>query len=400
VRRLLPILGLVVLASVVVAISAIGGTPYNSDALFYEAQVEELEGASHARSLDEWFHGPEAREAARREDRPEHLVRVLDPNWPDYADQFYRRRWVVQEIGAAADTVVSEHDRLLVASWLGYLLIGPLIFLLLRVRFSALASFVVAAACLLLPPVVEHSTLRGVDSWGLALTIASLLFLALAATRGLRWLPAFVVAMALLSITRDNTLVPLAAAFWLAWVARRDLAVRARHIALAGAGLLAAVPALILGGAPLREQLAWVLNNFEVPADSSWGWVLPRLPEALAKNAYYDLRYVTEHAFTPLVVPLLVLMLAALGAAAWWLIFRTPREDPYFRMMRASLVGGLVLVALAASYQALRIEIVMVPALAVGAAHWLDTRLAAWRAAPKRAASGATRPASRSVSTP
>ena len=92
------------------------------------------------------------------------------------------------------------------ASWIGYLLIGPLLFLLLRVRFSELASFVVAAACILLPPVIEHSTLRGVDSWGLALTIASLLFLALAVTRGLRWLPAFVVAIALLSITRDNTL--------------------------------------------------------------------------------------------------------------------------------------------------------------------------------------------------
>ena len=382
-RRVIPILVLLAVASGVVAISATGGTAYNSDALFYEAQVEELEGASHAESLDEWFHGAEAREAARREDRPEHVVRVLAPNWPEYADQFYRRRWVVQEIGAGADTVVPEHDRLLVASWLGYLLIGPLIFLLLRVRFSVEASFAVALACVLLPPVVEHSTLRGVDSWGLALTIASLLFLALAVTRGLRWLPAFVVAMALLSVTRDNTLVPLAAAFWLVWVARRDRPALSRYVPLAGAGLLAAVPALILGGAPLREQLAWVLNNFEIPADSSWGWVLPRMPEALAKNAYYDLRYVTEHAFTPLVTPLLVLMLAALGAAAWWLVFRTPREDPYFRMMRASLVGGLGLVALAASYQAFRIEIVMVPALAVGAAHWLDTRLAARREAAR-----------------
>ena len=97
-RRLLPILALVAVASVVVAVSAIGGVAYNSDALFYEAQVEELEGASQAESLDEWFTGPEAREAARREDQPEDVVRVLAPNWPEYADQFYRRRWVVQEI--------------------------------------------------------------------------------------------------------------------------------------------------------------------------------------------------------------------------------------------------------------------------------------------------------------
>ena len=378
-RRFLPIVALLAVAAVVVAVSAIGGIPYNSDALFYEAQVEEIEGTSHSESLREWFNGPEAREVARREDRPEDVVRVLAPNWPQYADQFYRRRWVVEGIGAAADTVVPEHDRLLVASWLGYLLIGPLIFLLLRIRFSVQASFAVALACVLLPPVVENSTLRGVDSWGLALTVASLLFLALAVTRGLRWLPAFVVAIALLSVTRDNTLVPLAAAFWLVWVARGDPAARGRYIPLAGAGLVAAIPALILGGAPVREQLAWVLNNFEIPTDSSWGWVLPRMPEALAKNAYYDLRYVTEHAFTPLVVPLLALMLAALCAAAWWLVFRTPREDPYFRMMRASLGGGLALVVLAASYQAFRIEIVMVPALAVGAAHWFDARLAARR---------------------
>jgi hypothetical protein len=377
VRRATPVLALLLVGGVVVGVAALSSAPYGSDALFYEAQVEELQGASREESLEEWFGGPEAREAARIEDEPEDRVRVLEPGWAEYSDQFYRRRWVVQAMGGAADLVVAERHRLLVVSWAGYLLIGPLLFLVLRRRFGVLASFAVSLVAILLPPVIEHSTWRGVDSWGLALLLASLLFLVLAIDRGLSWLPPFAIAMVVLSLTRDNTLVPLAAILWLAWVQRRDRAALHRNGALAAAGLAASLPALLLGGAPLREQLAWVLSDFEIPDESSWGFVVSNLPEAVARNAYYNLRYVTEHAFTPLVTPLLTLMLAALVGAIVWLVARAPREDPYFRMMRAGLVGGAILVVLAGSYQAFRIELVLLPGVAAGAAHWLETRLRA-----------------------
>jgi Dolichyl-phosphate-mannose-protein mannosyltransferase len=375
VRRALPILVLLLVGGAVVAVAALSKRPYGSDALFYEAQVEELQGASREESLAEWFGGSEARDVASREDEPEDRVRVLEPGWPEYADQFYRRRWVVQGMGALADAIVPEGDRLLVVSWLGYLLIGPLLFLLLRQRFGVRTSLLVSLVCILLPPVVEHGTLRGVDSWGLALLIAALLFLVLALDRGLRWLPAFAVTMAALSFTRDNTLVALAAIFWLLVVERRDRAALRRHAALAAAGLAAALPAPLLFGAPLREQLAWVINDFEIPDDTSWGFVLTHLPEELARAVYFDLRYVTEHAFTPLATPLLALMLALLAAALAWLALGTPREDPYFRAMRAGLVGGLALLVMGASYGAFRLELVLVPAAGVGAAHWLESRL-------------------------
>jgi hypothetical protein len=111
--------------------------------------------------------------------------------------------------------------------------------------------------------------------------------------------------------------------------------------------------------------------------------VISRLPEAVAKNVYYDARYAVEHAFTPLVIPLLAIMLAALLAAAAWLVLRTPRTDPFFVLMRAGLAGGVILVILAGGYSGFRIELVMLPCVAAGAAHWVESRLAARRAAGK-----------------
>jgi hypothetical protein len=104
--RAAPVLVLLAVSAVVVAITALSDRSYDSDELFYEARVEELKGAPHI------------------EDDPEHVVRVRDPAWVDYSDQFYRRRWVAPLLAAAADPVV-DGDRLRVVSMAGYLLIGP-----------------------------------------------------------------------------------------------------------------------------------------------------------------------------------------------------------------------------------------------------------------------------------
>lgn len=373
--RLAPFLVLLAIGAAVVGITSLSDRPHSSDSLFYEAQVEEIQGASAQEGRAEWFSGSEARHAAQVEDNPEDVVRVLDPAWVDYSAQFYRRRWVVPVLAAAVDPIVGE-QRLRVVSMLGYLLIGPLLFLLLRLRFDVRTSVIVSGACILLPPLIEHATGRGVDSWGLALELAAFLFLALEVDRGPVWFLPFVISMAVLAFTRDNTLVPLAAAGWLFWRQRAERRVRGRNAALTAAALAASIPAPLLFGTPIRAQLAYAIDDFAVPKDTSWGFILSHYPEAAAKEVYYDLRYVTEHAFTPLVTPLLALMLLMLAAAPVFLLLRSPPNDPYFTLARGGFLGGLALLAIAVNYQAYRLELVWLPCVAIGAALWLSERRA------------------------
>jgi len=269
---------LIALAAVVVAIGfATSDAAQGSDALFYEAQTEELEGATAQEGRQEWFSGPEASAAAVDEDEPEDKVRVLDPDWVEYSAQFYRRRWVVPAMAAAVDPVAGD-ERLRVVSAAGYLLIGPLLFLLLRLRFSPRTSLLVAAACILLPPVIDFCTDRGVDSWGLALEAASMLFLALAVERDLVWVVPFGIAMAVLAFTRDNTLAPLAGIALLLWRLWRGGLPRTIWIF---AGVALAYWSLIaLGGrAPdsSRYIFAGTLLVFLVAADALAGRHIPAL---------------------------------------------------------------------------------------------------------------------------
>lgn len=366
-----PVLLLIALAAVVVAITyATSDAAPGSDALFYEAQTEELQGASAQEGRQEWFSGPEARAAAVDEDEPEDKVRILDPAWVEYSAMFYRRRWVVPAMAAAVDPVVGE-ERLRVVSVAGYLLLGPLLFLLLRLRFDPRTSLIVAAGCILLPPVIDFCTDRGVDSWGLALETASLLFLALAVDRDLAWIVPFGLAMLVLAFTRDNTLAPLAGAALLLWNQRGDVALRRRNIALTATAFAASLPAPLIFGTPLRDQLAYAIDAFDVPADTSWSYILTHYPNAAAHVGYYDLRYAVEHAFSWVAVPFLALMLAALAGSLFVLLRRAPRDDPYFTLAQGAFLGGLALLIVAVNYQSYRLELVWLPCVAVGAALWL-----------------------------
>jgi len=362
---------LIALAAVVVAIGfATSDAAQGSDALFYEAQTEELEGATAQEGRQEWFSGPEASAAAVDEDEPEDKVRVLDPDWVEYSAQFYRRRWVVPAMAAAVDPVAGD-ERLRVVSAAGYLLIGPLLFLLLRLRFSPRTSLLVAAACILLPPVIDFCTDRGVDSWGLALEAASMLFLALAVERDLVWVVPFGIAMAVLAFTRDNTLAPLAGIALLLWRQRADLGARRRNLALTATGLAASLPAPLIFGTPLRDQLAYAIDAFDVPTDTSWGYIVTHYPNAAAHVGYYDLRYVVEHAFSWVATPFLAVMLAGLAGSLWVLLRHAPREDPYFTLAQGAFLGGLALLIVAVNYQSYRLELIWLPCVAGGAALWI-----------------------------
>ena len=220
---------LAVLVGAVVAVVAVPGfirlDKPNSDGLFYEVQRLEVEGHSEAEAT---------RHGLRRSDRPadgghrgrspSHVRRVLDPDWVEYSKRFYRRRWLVPAVAAAVAPIVGEQPgrALRWASLIGYLLVAPVLFLLLRRRFPPGLSAALAVACTLAPPVYKWSLGMRVDSWGLMLEALGLLAAVLVKDLGRRWLLLWVAAIAALSITRDATAILLPAVLWLLIVERGD----------------------------------------------------------------------------------------------------------------------------------------------------------------------------------
>ncbi len=349
-----------------------GGIGWTKDGLFLEARTLQItQGVSEHAALEQvFFVNPLPRRLAEREA----LLgpgkrRAADPRWVDYSAQFYRRRWLVPALAAATYPSGDAHG-LETVSLVGYLLLGPLLFLLLRRRFSVAASLAVAAACILLEPVRDWSFRPLTESWGLALEIGSLLAAALVLERGLRWLPAWIACMVLLSVTRDATIVLVAATAIVA------LADRSRTtLVLFASGLVAAVPAPLLFGAPLLDQLAYAANGFYIPQSTSIGSVagdyLPALGRVLEGNFDYALH-------NPLTA---AVFLGGMGL----LLFLSPRGDPFFRLARWSLLGCALLLAIALNPTNFRLELVLVPLVAVGLALGCERAAGAMRALRPRA---------------
>ena len=171
---------LAVLVGAVVAVIAVPGfvklDEPNSDGLFYEVQRLQVEGHDEAEATRMVFDGAIGRQTAEIEDEPDE-PRVLDPAWVEYSKRFYRRRWLVPALAAGVAPVVGEQPgrALRVASLIGYVLIAPVLFLLLRRRFPPALSALLALACTLAPPVYKWSLGMRVDSWGLMLEALCLL---------------------------------------------------------------------------------------------------------------------------------------------------------------------------------------------------------------------------------
>src|SRR3954471_24103367 len=260
-----PILALIV-AAIVAVVAAPGFVKLdepNSDGLFYEVQRLQVQGHSEAQATREVFDGAIARQTAQIEDAPSHEVRVLDPAWVKFSKQFYERRWLVPGVAAALAPIVGEQPgrALRWASLIGYLLVAPVLFLLLRRRFPPGPSAALAVACTLAPPVYKWSLGMRVDSWGLLLESLGFLAAVLVKDRGLRWLALWVGAIAALSLTRDATAILVPAVLGLGIVEWGQPAARRVNLALLGSGIAAALPAFLLGGTPLRDQLAYVITG-------------------------------------------------------------------------------------------------------------------------------------------
>jgi hypothetical protein len=234
------------------------------------------------------------------------------------------------------------------------------------VRFSTRLSAALALACTLAPPVYKWSLGMRVDSWGLMLESLGLLAAVLVKDLGRRWLLLWVAAIAALSITRDATAILLPAVAWLLIVERRDPDARRTNLALLGTGLAAALPAFVLGGTPVRDNLAYVIAGYKIPEDSSWSYVASGYLDQLWRTISTDFNDPLKFA-TPVAIVLyagLALAVAALVAVA----ARPSRGDPYFSLMKAALPGCVVLLLLANNPQAYRLELVFVPMAAVGLA--------------------------------
>jgi hypothetical protein len=374
---------LALLVGAVVAVAALPGfvklDEPSSDGLFYEVQKLQVQGHDEAEATRLVFDGPLAREVAAIEDEPNGERRVLDPAWVEYSKRFYQRRWFVPALAAGAEPVVGDEPGLglRVASLLGYVLVAPVLFLLLRRRFPPALSAALAVVCTLAPPVYKWSLGMRVDSWGLQLEALGLLAAVLVKDLGRRWLALWVAVIALLSITRDADAILLPAVLWLLLVERRDAAATRTNLALLGTGIAAALPAFVLGGTPVRENLAYVISGYRVPEDSSWSFVASHYLDQLWRTISTDLTYPTDFP-----APVLVLLYAGIAlalAALAALVARPARGDPYFSLMKAAIPGCLLLLALANNPQAYRLELLFVPLAAVGLAVLAERIVAAGR---------------------
>lgn len=318
----------------------------NSDGLFYEVEKLRLEGHSDAEATRMVFDAPIARQTAAIEDEPDE-PRVLDPAWVEYSKRFYRRRWLVPGLAATVEPVVGDEPgrALRVASLLGYVLVAPILFLLLRRRFSTPLSAVLAVACTLAPPVYKWSLGMRVDSWGLLLEALGLLAAVLVKDLGRRWLVLWVAAIAALSITRDATAILVPAVLWLLIVERDDPEARRTNLWLVGTGIAAALPAFLLGGTPVRDNLAYVIAGYNIPTDGSWGYVASGYLDQLWRTISTDLTYPVDFPIPVAVVLYAGLALAAAALVA--LLARPSRGDPYFSLAKASIPGCVALLLLA-----------------------------------------------------
>ncbi|HEU0023996.1 MAG TPA: hypothetical protein VFQ12_05175 [Thermoleophilaceae bacterium] len=347
---LLAATALAVAALLAVAGSLDGPARWTPDGLFYHARSLELQGVDRDEALERSFQGRLGAELRRRDPQ-----RTGDPGWVRYNAQFYERR-VAVPLAAAAIEPVSGDRAILDLSLAGYVAAIVAIFGLLLLRFRLPVAAAVALATVFLPALTDHASFPLTDSWGLALETAALASGILVLERGPRWLVAWTLAIFILSMTRDSTWIPIAAAAWLTLTLRSRLS-----LALLGSGLAAALPVTILFSMPLRELVAMMLNGFQPAPNASWGFVAERYPAAFVDLLQADGGFVRDGAWysaTYLIG----------GLAALFLLSRGERASAPLTLLKAAAVAGALSVLVIPIFSAFRLELVCVPMAAVGLA--------------------------------
>jgi hypothetical protein len=402
VRRGLPIVALLLIGFASSLPAWFAPARWTPDGFFYQARVLTLRGVDEDVAVSRVLSGPLVAEAAI--DGPQR-DRLRDAEWVAHTTQITRRRVLVPALAALATPVFGDFS-LQAVSLIGYVLVAPLLYLLLRRRFSTRASFVVAAGTALLPPLREWSFHPLTDSWGLTLEIACLLAAVLALDRGPRWLALWVGAVAALSLTRDATVVVVLAAAWVALAERTRTA-----LTLALSGAAAAVPVPLLLGAPVGGTVGHAAQDAGRYWDSLWEAIrvdvasqtfgsehrltavafalalalaAVSVPASLARvrrlaswacAAQIALTLVgTALLATRRVEPEQQLPVGLVLVAGLGLLLLGARDDPFFRLHRAGAIACVAYLALYPVASGFRLELVFVPFVAVGLARALDAR--------------------------
>ena len=347
------------------------------DGLYYQAKTLSFRGEDERTALYEAFRSPIAsevledeREALRSD--PDRERQFTNPEWIDYTARFFDRRPFVPLL-AAGIYPVFELRSVLTVSLVGYLLLALVLFAFLRRRFSPRLSAAVTCVFILAPPVRDSSFVPMTDSWGLFLATFALLSAALVYERSERWLIGWIAALALLSVTRDDSVVPLVAVGCLL-LHQRDR----RSLLLVLSGVASILPAiLIFGNSSIKGNLAYAFSGFNPPYEDTWKFVLHYYPENLRTLLGSDAGYGTHLGAATGVLWYLGLAITLVGVVL--LVRQLWRPDVFFRLAAYALPGAALYVLLFGRYSDLRQEIVFVPPLAVALALALERGIALLR---------------------
>jgi hypothetical protein len=352
IAALLPALALVAVAGVAIVFWT-APPQWKTDSLFYEAHVYQVEGDSHAVAYRKVFAGPLSL-IRRREFAGKPLAQrnVGNPAWVRFSERFYERRWFVPAV-AAAIAPFRGVDALRIASLIAYLLVGPCLYALLRLRAGRAVSLVISAGALVVAPLIFNAGQPLTDTWGIVLEAVAATAALLSFERGRVWLLLWIAALVALSLTRDTTIVVVLPALWLVLRERSRAAVE-----LAATGLVASLPAPLFLGAPLRIAMAYTFSGFEIPAHSSWSWVLGQYWPNLHSMVRRNITYLQGH-------PLTAVFLVG-GYLAPFLI--RAHGDRFVRFIRVAAVASILFDALQPNYTEFRLELTFIPVAAAGLA--------------------------------
>jgi hypothetical protein len=358
---------LIVCAVAVLALKWADEVIWSPDALFYQTRVEQIRGASEKQALNKIWHGPlSAGFRADDAQRARADQALADPRWIPESYDLYARRWTVPVMAAAVYPIFGINS-LMAVNIFGTLVFAVALFVLLRLRFEPLASFIGVAAVLAWPD-LRWAFLPLSDAWGLAMLTVTFLIGVKALdgwSRG--WLVAWIAAILVLSVTRELTPLPVLGAAAVAIVYRwKEPAV------LALAGVLATLPAQFLfEGKSLNWGFAYAFSGNRIPTDTSWGFVFDHYWNALETGTRQSIDYLfaanpvyLESAWPlwPFTIPLFIGLLLMLAAST-----ATP-GDPYLPFLRGAFVGEVLILLIAPTFQDLRYQYPLLPMSAVGIA--------------------------------
>ena len=365
---LIVLIGILLAATALVTISSTTDGPvrWTPDGLFYQARALELRGQDQATALERTFQGPLG--SNLRLTDPEHSG---DPSWVTYNAPFYERRVAVPAAAAALEPIAGDRA-ILDLSIAGYVAAILAIFALLLLRFSLPIATAVTLATSFLPALTRHSAFPLTDSWGLALETAAFTFAILAIRRGTRWVVPWAAAILVLSFTRDSMWIPILAAGWLAVTLRSRVSWW-----LAGTGVAAVLPVLLLFSLPTRELLATMLNGAQPVADPSWSFVAQHYPGAIVDLLRADGGAVRNGEF-------LTALFFLGGLLLLFALARRSHEGPVATLLKAGSMAGVAYVLAVPIFSAFRLELVLVPMAAFGLGLGAE-RLLAYATAMSRA---------------